>query len=156
MKREFALIKQTVEKILEIMKIPGQVEIETDRPELIIVNIISPEASFLIGRGGINLFALQHLVRALMTKKTEGRLKEFVLDVNDYQKHRTELLEELAFSRANQAIEEQRAISLQPMSSYERRIIHLALTNYRGIVCQSEGEGRERHIVVKPKLRSHL
>jgi len=37
------------------------------------------------------------------------------------------------------------------MSSYERRIIHLTLSNYQGIICQSEGEGEERHIVIKPR-----
>lgn len=153
MDRDLNLIKQEVEKILEIIELSGKVEIETDRPEFIVVNIISPEASFLIGQGGTNLFALQHLVRVLIAKKTEGKLKEFVLDVNDYQRHRLELLKELALDKANQVIEEQRLIALQPMSSYERRIIHLTLSNHQGIICQSEGEGEERHIVIKPTLR---
>lgn len=161
MDRDLNLIKQEVEKILEIIEISGEVEIETphlslgggvetDQPEFIVVNIISPEASFLIGQGGTNLFALQHLVRVLIAKKTEGKLKEFVLDVNGYQRHRLELLKELALDKANQVIEEQGIIALQPMSSYERRIIHLTLFNHQGIICQSEGEGRERHIVIKP------
>ena len=52
---------------------------------------------------------------------------------------------------ADKAVAEHRSVELAPMSSFERRICHMVLVNFEGITSDSEGEGEDRHIVIKPK-----
>ena len=74
----------------------------------------------------------------------------FASDINDYRRHRAEILKDFAVEKANRVAQEKRNFSFQPMTSYERRIIHLALKEKQGVICESEGIGSERHIVLKP------
>jgi spoIIIJ-associated protein len=154
--------KKILAKMLQIMGIEGKIETREDDTGKV-VNILTSEASFLIGREGANLYAFQHLARLLVGKKyekadlqpdhgefEEDKKKNFVLDVNNYRHNRVEMLKNLALDRAEQAAKEKRNFSFQPMTSYERRIIHLALKDRQDIICESEGMGAERHIVLKP------
>lgn len=117
--------------------------------ENLIFNIGTQESDLLIGQYGINLRALQHVVRAMARKKTEERLR-FSVDVNDYRKQKIGSLEELAKSLARQAIIEKRPVIMRPMSAYERRIVHMALSGNSQIKTESIGEGEERKVVIKP------
>lgn len=143
------LIKETITELLERMGFTGQIDIDSSDKENILVNIQTEEAGFLIGQAGINLDALQHLVRVLVGKKN-GQPIQFVLDINNYRKHRVELLQELAKSTAKQALTERMALALQPMPAYERRIIHLALAEHPQINTESVGQEPERRVVIKP------
>ncbi len=148
MNPEFNSIKEITEKLLAIMQFDSQVEVQEEPSGLGRINILSPEAGFLIGQSGVNLLALQHLIKLIAMKKAV--FQNFVLDVNDYQKHNLAILQELALSKAKQAIELKMPVILLPMPAFERRIIHLTLADYPGVVCQSEGENENRHIVIKP------
>ena len=154
--------KKILAKMLQIMGIEGKIETREDDTGKV-VNILTSEASFLIGREGANLYAFQHLARLLVGKKyekadlqpdhgefEEDKKKNFVLDVNNYRHNRVEMLKNLALDRAEQAAKEKRNIALQPMTAYERRIVHMSLQERKDVACESEGEGRERHIVIKP------
>jgi len=143
-------IKEIIEKLLEIMGFSAIVEMKNKEPENIVANIVSSEASYLIGHKGSNLYALQHLARLAVSRKLGENYKDFILDVNGYRKDRAEIIKELALSKAEQATREKRDIIFQPMSPYERRIVHVVLADNRNIICESEGEGEERHIVIKP------
>lgn len=153
-------LKETAEELLGVMGFDGQVKIEGAR-ESLTVSIITPEGGALIGQGGANLAALQHLLRLMVSKKmriddtaeNENFLpenKNFTLDVNNYRQDRIETLKDFILDKAGQAARERRTIPLSPMSSYERRIVHMTLKDNPNILCQSEGEGEERHIVIKP------
>lgn len=117
--------------------------------ENLIFNVGTNEADILIGQQGANLRALQHILRAIARRKTEDRLR-FSLDINDYCKEKAESLADLANSMARQALEEKRSVVLRPMSAYERRIIHLTLSENKDIKTESLGEGEERKVVIKP------
>ena len=73
-----------------------------------------------------------------------------MVDVNNYHAHRLELLKEMVLEIARQVSEEKKPRVLEPMSSYERRIVHLALRGFVGIKTESQGEGMERRIVIGP------
>lgn len=150
-------IKKITEGLLGITGLQGEVEVKEDlEGKSIAIDISSADAAFLIGQGGANLFALQHLIRLMARKQlSEGgaelsEMANIVLDINNYRKDRAETIKDLAFDKADRAMRENRPISLFPMSSYERRVVHLALGGRADVFCQSEGEGEERHIVIRP------
>jgi spoIIIJ-associated protein len=167
MDKIISILKDTIEELLKIMGFAGEVKIENDQARLpslregvndqensIIVNINVPDGGMLIGQGGETLMAFQRLIRLMVAKKMRindiSEQKQFVLDVNHYWQDRTEVLKDFILDKADQAIRSQRTVILSPMSSYERRIVHLALKDNPNVLCQSEGEGEERHIVIKP------
>ena len=143
------IIKKTVEELLNTMHFKGDVSIDDLQSDDILVNIQTEHAGFLIGQAGANLDALQHIARILVNKKNEEPTP-FVLDVNSYRKQRIDLLKDLAENVAKQAFSEKVTLTLQPMSSYERRIIHLALVNKTEVSTESIGHNLERRIIIKP------
>ncbi len=143
------VIKKTIKELLEAMNFDGKIVVDNFQSDDVLINIQTEQAGFLIGQAGANLDALQHLARVLVNKKN-GQSNQFVLDVNNYRKHRLELLRDLAKNMAEQALLEKVALTLQPMSAYERRVIHLALINEPRINTESIGQEPERRIVIKP------
>jgi spoIIIJ-associated protein len=117
--------------------------------ENLIFNIETKESDILIGQYGANLRSLQHVLRAMARKKNDEKL-HFSIDVNDYHKQKISSLEELAQSLARQAIVEKRPIVLRPMSAYERRVVHLVLSENTQIKTESIGEGEDRKVVIRP------
>lgn len=117
--------------------------------EQVLVSVQVGNPGGLIGFRGKNLAAVQ-LILALMVKKKLESWVRVLLDVNSYRQEQKSRLEKMALAAAERAVAEKRAIPLAPMSSFERRICHMVLVNTTGISSDSEGEGEERHIVVKP------
>lgn len=146
--KEKNIIKETICDLLEKMNISGEVLVENFEDD-VIANIHTEEAGFLIGQSGKNLEAFQYLVRALVNKKNESPVY-FIIDVNNYRRSKIESLRELAKNIAKQTLTENVSITLRPMPSFERRIVHLALFNYPNIKTESVGDGAERRIVVQP------
>ncbi len=149
--KEAEIIKETISQLLKLIDFQGGVDIDYSDENNILVNIQTEQAGFLIGQAGANLNALQHLARILVSKKN-GQPIRFILDVNNYRKHRLELLRELAKDIAKQALSKKVSLVLHPMPAYERRIIHLALADEPEINTQSTGQEPRRRIVVKPVM----
>ncbi len=115
--------------------------------------IKTKEAGLLIGEGGQNLFALSHVLKRLVEsefKKRELERIQFLLDVNGYQIKRIEELKNTARINAQRVRYFKKEISLEPMNSYERRIVHSFLTEYPDITTESTGEEPNRRVVIKP------
>jgi spoIIIJ-associated protein len=143
-------IKQKTEELLNIMGFAAVAKIDGTHDDSVSVNIACDEGGILIGQGGENLLALQHIIRLLVFKELGEEAKKFVIDVNGYRQGKVEMLRDMALDRADMVAKERRSFSFSPMSSYERRIIHMALEGKNEIACESEGDGVERHIVIKP------
>lgn len=145
------LIKESLEKMtFSDFSLGVREEAESDLEEKeIVFNIGIEESDLLIGQHGANLRALQHILRAMARKKTEDILR-FSVDVNNYRREKVGSLQELARSMAKQAIDEKRSVVMRPMSAYERRIIHLALSENDQVKTESIGEGEDRKVVIKP------
>lgn len=105
----------------------------------------------LIGFHGDNLKALQLLLSGLK-QRNEGAVRIF-LDINGYKSSKNQTLIDLANKTATQAINIERNIHLDPMSAYDRRIIHTALQGRDDVTTESTGEGEKRHVVVKPIIK---
>ena len=152
-KKQLEIIKNTVQELVEKAGFSPKVEIIENKEqgeENIICNvIISEDSHLLIGQYGVNLQALQHIARLLVRKKMEEKVK-FILDVNYYRQEKNKSVVDLARQAAEQALREERAVVMRPMSAYERRLAHLELANNTKVVTESIGEGESRKVVVKP------
>jgi spoIIIJ-associated protein len=146
------LIEETIISLLQKMGFSEEtVEIQdADDEEGVVCNIITgSDSHFLIGQHGINLQALQHISRLIVRKKTDEKIK-FILDINDYRKQKNQSVIEQAVAAANEAVSLGRAVVMKPMSTYERRIVHLELSKDKRVVTESTGEGESRKVIIKP------
>lgn len=105
-------------------------------------------SNLLIGRGGETLRSLQTLIRATLIQH-RAELTRVNLDIADYKKRHNEQLERKAEDWAKQVMSTGDTMSLEPMNPAERRVIHRVLADYSQLSTASEGEGRDRHIVIK-------
>jgi spoIIIJ-associated protein len=102
----------------------------------------------LIGRHGQTLDALQELVRSAVQRQTESRCRVMV-DMEDYRKRRRAQLSDRAYSLAAKVRRTGKPESLEPMTSYERKIVHDAAGEAGGVQTGSEGEEPERYVVIR-------
>lgn len=143
--------KRYLEGILKAMNIGYQIEARSVNGEEQIHYIVeSYENSLLIGIKGKTLEALQTLLRTLISSYTKDHVVT-TLDIGGYRSNRAHQLEILATKTAKEVAKTKVAVKLQPMNSYERRIIHEKLSEWRDVYTESEGEGENRAIVIKPK-----
>ena len=155
---------QTIENREELEKLTGEilgyliaamnVEVEAYvldelRDGSIVFEVEGADSGLLIGRRGETLRDVQFIVRMLVNRQLKQRAN-IVIDVESYQQRRTQKLHTLAESAAR-AASRGRARSLDPMTAEERRIVHMALSDNPQVVTESEGQGAERHVVVKPR-----
>lgn len=111
----------------------------------------SEDAKRFIGYKGETLEAIQVLVSHFINQKNEGPHISVIVDADFYRERRKKTLIAMARRLATQAFRTHREIALDPMNSYERRIIHTALQNSYEAETRSDGEGAERHVVIVPK-----
>lgn len=112
--------------------------------------IDSSENPLLIGTKGHTLEALQTLIKNLIGSYTKDYIV-VTLDIGSYRANRIHQLEILATKTAKSVAKTKIAVKLDPMNSFERRVIHEKLSDWRDVYTESEGEGEERAIVIKPK-----
>ncbi len=114
----------------------------------LLINITGENTSVLIGKRGVTLDAIQTLVNFAANKGIE----EYVnirIDTENYRDARVKSLEKLAKNLALKVKKTKRSATLEPMSSYERRIIHSALQDDKEVETYSEGQGSYRHVIIK-------
>lgn len=142
-------IKDFLYKIVKDMGFDCNIETKK-RDDQLIYNIITSTSSVLIGKNGRTIEALQILALQMISTKY-NTFYRFTVDVNDYKQKRKQRLEKLAKYTAKDVAKSKQAVSLEPMNSYERRIIHNALTNSTDVITISEGEEPNRYVIIKPK-----
>ncbi|TSC78852.1 MAG: spoIIIJ-associated protein [Parcubacteria group bacterium Gr01-1014_33] len=108
-----------------------------------------PQTNMLIGERGANLAALEYMLKRILWKKHEDEEK-FTLDINDYRMRRLEDLKQNVKNAAKEVRLYKKEVPLRPMSSFERRIVHLLLAEYPDIATESFGVEPERRVVIKP------
>jgi len=138
-----------LDKIFSLMKL--QVEIEKiSKQDNTVFNIRGSDLGILIGKHGQTLDALQYLTNLTANRDNESKVR-IVLDVEDYRQRRTDTLTRLASRLADNVRRRGEKVVLEPMSSNERKIIHLALQNDQRVVTYSEGEEPYRKVVIALK-----
>ena len=123
--------------------------IEIEKSE-INVNITGDNVNYLIGYRGENINALQTILSAIANKESSTRIRVFV-DVEGYRERRIKTLEDLAEKIARTVIRTGKPVTLEPMSAYERKIIHTKLQNHDKVETFSKGEEPYRKVIVTLK-----
>ena len=149
--------REILEKLLELMEMEAEVtpseEFSVNNDDgtsaSIGLNIEGDDLGILIGRRGQTMGALQHIVRIIMAQQHDSRIP-IVLDVEGYKQRRCEGLRALAVRLADQVKTRKMPFSMEPMSAFERRVVHLALADRRDIFTESTGMGMNRKVVIKP------
>lgn len=143
-----------LDKILkELFKITGDdgIEYKIERGKnQINLTITGDKVSHLIGYKGKTIESFQSLLNAMLQRENEESAKVFV-EVNDYKKRKEEKLKNLANKMANNVIRFRKPIRLEPMSAYERLIIHTELAKRDDVETESQGEEPRRRVVIKKK-----
>lgn len=135
-----------LETLLKLMGVTGRVQVlSSDIP--VLLSIEGEDLGILIGRHGQTLASLEYIVKLIVAAKLKAWLPLSV-DVADYKKRRRDSLQKLALRLADQVKSRHRAITLEPMPSDERRIVHLALANHPDVTTHSIGEGANRKVVI--------
>lgn len=122
----------------------------SEAKEVVNLNINIEEPSVLIGERGQTLFEIQRLLRSLLIKKTQ-KFFYLNLDINNYKQKKLEYIRKVAKEAADDVSLTKIEKTLPPMSAYERRMVHSELSQRQDIITESEGEGIERHIIIKPR-----
>ncbi len=154
-------VKDIIEKLLTLMGVAGSVvpqtqpivEGENEAVASVIINIKGDDLGILIGRRGQTLSALQYIVRIIVGHKMKT-WAPIIIDVEGYKQRRYQALQAFAQQMAEQVKTRETPFTLEPMSAYERRIIHLALADHPDVVTESIGQGEARRVVILPKQQS--
>jgi len=116
----------------------------------VLVGITVSNPAALIGFRGRNLASIQFVI-SLIIRQQIGEGIRVLLDINNYRLEQKTRLENMVKDLVSKVLETGKDVSLATMSSYERRICHMTLAEMEGVTGDSEGEGEERHIVIKLK-----
>lgn len=138
-----------LEELLDIVDLDGDLDIEV-RGERTFISIVADEGGDeldgLVGRKGEVLDALQELTRLAVLTATGSRTR-LVLDVAGHREQRQSQLKKLADDAVAEVRKHGNVVHMEPMSAYERKIVHDFVAE-EGLISESEGEGKRRHVVV--------
>lgn len=118
-------------------------------PEDIRLEIEGPDAGRIIGKKGQTLSALQFLTNRVVNRPTKAR-RHVIIDAEGYRERREDSLTSLAKKLGERAVDEGKIITFEPMPPQDRRIVHLALAKFPGVVTKSDGEGDARRVQIIP------
>lgn len=143
--------KDFLDRIFVAMNLDAHAKIFYDKENGVLdVEIIGDNMGVLIGKRGQTLDSLQYLTSLIINKESDSYYK-VKIDTENYRERRKETLENLAKNIAIKVKRIRKAVILEPMNPYERRIIHSTLQNDRYVETHSEGEEPYRKVVVTPK-----
>ncbi|MEP7294078.1 MAG: RNA-binding cell elongation regulator Jag/EloR [Chloroflexota bacterium] len=156
---EAQIAKVVLNELLEKMEISGRIVVRkaqaADPEESVpwVLDVVGSNLSRLIGRRGETLASLQYITR-LITSRELQRRSEVVVDIAGYKARRAQTLHALALRMADDAIERDQVVTLEPMPPHERRIVHLALRGRTDVVTRSIGEGVSRKVTIVPSSQA--
>jgi spoIIIJ-associated protein len=132
----------TTSLIQELLQYMGYEKAEVEEREVdgrVKIDVRLVEARELIGEKGATLSLFQHLARRIID-----------IDINGYKKIRENILKDFALDIGERVRFQKKSVELDPMPSFDRRVIHLTLAGYPDLATESTGEGLHRFIIVKP------
>jgi spoIIIJ-associated protein len=143
--------KKFLEQVSEQMGAPAEIEIRRDGKQVTFV-MTGEKIALLIGKRGQTLNSLQYLTQ-LVINRSSNQYLTVILDAEDYRNRRSETLIQLAHRLAGKAVKTGKDVALEPMPSYERKVIHSALADNKRVKTFSDGSEPHRFIVITPVRR---
>lgn len=159
-------LSEVLDNLLGLLLLEGSYEIE-EGDEAINVSIETTDAGRLIGARGESLEALQLVVNQIMSRQGElvpsepvlsevevvEGFKRVIFDVEGWRKQKEEELIQKAEDWGKQALATGQSLELEPMPAWQRRVVHMRVGEMAGLATESMGEGRDRHIVIRPAAK---
>jgi spoIIIJ-associated protein len=129
---------------------PSSIEVSSDEPPTVFIDVLGQDLGMLIGRRGENLSQFQYMANLLANKRLDEWTR-VIVDVEGYRIRREESLISLANRVARQVARNRRPISLEPMPANERRVVHITLRDDPMVTTESTGEAGNRRVTIQPK-----
>ena len=147
LEKESEIAADYLEDLLDIADLDGDIDMDVERDRAL-VSVVGGDLDSLVGRDGVVLEALQELVRLAVLTQT-GQRSRLMLDIGGYRAGRRAVLTELGTATAETVRATGERVRLEPMSPFERKIVHDAVAA-AGLRSESEGEEPQRRVVVLP------
>jgi spoIIIJ-associated protein len=142
--------KEFMEGLLEVYGYEAAVETRVLDEDTIEVAATGGELGLLVGPRGSTLAALQDVTRTVVQHRFPTRTDRIVVDVGGYRERRVAALQRFTRQIADEVLEAGAERSLEPMSPADRKVVHDAVNEIKGLVTRSEGEDSARHVVIAP------
>ncbi|BCS90081.1 protein jag [Pseudodesulfovibrio sediminis] len=147
-------VREVMTKLLEpiVGETTVNITLEEDRVKVFIDD--EENSGLIIGREGQTLSSLQYLVNRLVSRKMEASIR-IQVDTGDYRERQDDKLRQIAWHLAEKADNIGRTQSTKPLSSYHRRVVHLALQDHETVFTRSKGDGPMKRVLIVPKSRKN-
>jgi len=144
------LVAESIREIIEKLQVPATIEVSR-QDSIFFVDIDSEDSSLLIGKHGVNLESLQFILAVRLKTLTGSDDFEIYVDVGNWRRKKEEKLRQMALDAAQRVESENEPQAIYNLTNSERRVVHVALADHPAVETISEGEGENRHIIVKPR-----
>jgi spoIIIJ-associated protein len=141
--------RDVVEHILDAIGVRARIEIVEDS-ERVTATLVGRELGLAIGKHGQTIDAIQYLANAVVWRARGDDRKAVIVDAAGYRARREEALAAIANRSAERAVASGRSVELEPMTAVERKVVHVCLKDYTGVVTRSEGTEPNRFVVIDP------
>ncbi len=142
-------IRTTAEELLATIGFEAEIEIK-EEDGFYALSLNTPDNALLIGKHGNTLTSFEHILSLMVVQKL-GDFERIVVEVGDYRKEREEYLKDLANRLRDEVVEGSTSKTIRGLKPWERRFVHMCLAEDSEVVTESEGEGRDRVLVIKKK-----
>lgn len=149
-----SVILGVVKKLLDFIVEGSTLRIDTTTDPILVVIEDEKNSGLIIGKEGQTLASLQYIINRVVAKKWPEKVR-VQLDTGDYREKQNGILRDQALFLADKARNSGKPQSTKPLTSYHRRLIHLALKNEEGVITRSKGEGPLKRVVIIPKKSGH-
>lgn len=150
-----AMALEFVTHVIEDMEIDCEVRLRRpgeDSPDEINIEIVGRDSGRIIGKKGQVLQALQFLTHRVVNRPGEEK-RHILVDAEGYRSRRDTNLASMARKLGKQALELGKIITFEPMNPRDRRVVHMALAKFEGVITKSDGEGDDRRVQIIPVRR---
>lgn len=141
-------LKKFFNELSKLMNVTIESEINITEDNIYNINLVTSNNSILIGKEGKTLDAIQCLLRQISQNDLQNKIKINV-DISNYKYEQTKKLEKNIKNIAKEVLKTKVDTSLDPMNSYNRRIVHTIVSEFSDLETESIGEGKERHVVIR-------
>ena len=141
-------LKNFFNELGKLMNVTIESEINITEDNIYNINLVTSNNSILIGKEGKTLDAIQCLLRQISQNDLQNKIKINV-DISNYKYEQTKKLEKNIKNIAKEVLKTKVDTSLDPMNSYNRRIVHTIVSEFSDLETESIGEGKERHVVIR-------
>jgi len=144
-----AEVRDVLEHILDAIGVQARIEV-AETEETLTATFVGPDLGLAIGKHGQTIDAIQYLANAAVWRGRGDERKPVVVDAAGYRARREATLSSLAQRSAERAVSSARSVELEPMTAVERKVVHVCLKDYPGVVTRSEGTEPNRFVVIDP------